>query len=113
VILYRLTKNYEPTAEDFTSNAARGRPFPPNLHPDLHWLWDGLSAYEHADQALALAARSPRIGRYLATLNMTRSEEVRWLRTTASAGHYTIWGAPEELLKCVVSVNPILPAQPR
>ena len=28
-------------------------------------------------------------------------------RTLQSAGHHTLWGAPEELIRCVIAVAPV------
>jgi len=109
---FRIAKSDPPTVDDFVSNAAQGKRIPAHLPPDLHWLWGGISVYSSLDFAVRTAARSPRLGRFLATLDFDLSASVRWKQTTPNIWHYTVWGEPEELLKCVVNVNPILVAQP-
>jgi len=108
VIFFRILKSFIPSIEDFESNAQQGKPLPLHIAPDLEWLWSGISVYANSDQAIDSAIRYPRLGRFLATLDFTNSESVHWERTTPREGHYTVWGDPEEILLCVIHVNPIL-----
>ena len=110
---FRIAKSDPPTVADFLSNAARGRRIPADLPADLHRLWDGLSMYSSVDVAVRTALRAPYLGRFVATLDLDHAVSARWEQTTPNPWHYTVWGKPEELLKCVVSVNPILVARPR
>jgi hypothetical protein len=111
-VFFRIVKSNPPTLEDFTSNAAKGRPIPPHLPSNLHWLWDGLSMYETETQAERAVRRNPRLGGFLVELVIPESEPFQVLRTTPSAGHFTVWGTPEELLQCVAHIRPIQKGQP-
>jgi hypothetical protein len=48
--------------------------------------------------------RYRRIGRFVAVLNVQAGSSIRFERTTSSVGHFTLWGAPEDLLAGVQSV---------
>lgn len=106
-LLYRSVRANAATVEDFTSNAAKGKPIPQNLPPDLHWLWDGLSMYETVQQAERSASRNPRLGAFVAAVKLPDDGRFHVLRTTASEGHHTVWGIPGELLQCVIHIQPI------
>ena len=104
--LYRIVENDPPTAWDFTSAKRRGRVLR-RSSPELLRIWDGLSAFETIDQALAQARAYPRLGRYIAALDLPAVPEVRVERTTQTDGHYTIWGPIPALIAAVVSVTPV------
>lgn len=105
--LYRIVLVNPPTVDDFTSNVAKGRPIPPLLPSNLHWLWDGLSVYDSAAAAESLAIRSPALGMFVVEMRLP-DNRFRLLRTTRAKGHYTVWGEPEELPQCVIHTRPIL-----
>jgi len=102
---YRLVQTNPPTLLDFTSNQALGRT-PRRPDPEVLRLWSGISAYETMEQARAKAERSPWLGAHIAELRVPADGPIRYERTTRSAGHYTLWGEPGDLLACVVSVVP-------
>lgn len=110
---YRIVKTDPPTLIDFTSNAARGRPIRPGLPLVYHRLWDGLSVYDAVDYAEAKARASPMIGRFIAALRFSIDTRVRIERTTTELGHSTIWGASEDLLGRVISVEQVRGRTPR
>jgi hypothetical protein len=105
-MLYRIVLTDPPTLQDFTTDAAMGRP-PPSQHPDAIRLADGLSAYATLAQARNKARVYPWLGRYVAMLDIPTISSIRFERTLpGSRGHHTVWGDPIELLACVVSVVP-------
>jgi hypothetical protein len=65
---------------------------------------EGISVYATEAQARRTARRYPRIGAYIATLYLTEQGRIHWERTTAQPGHYTVWGEPDDIASCVVSV---------
>lgn len=67
--------------------------------------------YESVRQAERSAARNPRLGRFIAEVSLP-DDRFRVLRTTASVGHYTVWGDPRELLQCVTRIQPISRVRP-
>lgn len=67
-------------------------------------IWDGLSVFETLEQARAQALAYPRLGRFVAVLDIPDSPLIRTERTTKTEGHYTIWGPVSVLLDSVVSV---------
>ncbi len=100
---YRIVKTDPPTAEDFTSDAAKGKPF---AHPDpsRRRLWDGLSFYATEAQAHRNARRYRTHGRFVAAVRVEEGDAIRAERTLGP-GHYTLWGEPTAFLARVVSVT--------
>ncbi|HEY8311023.1 MAG TPA: hypothetical protein VIG47_10730 [Gemmatimonadaceae bacterium] len=93
------------TRADFLSNMARGRSHPDD--PEQARLWNGLSMYETPAQARATGARFPKVWRSLATIDVPDDERFRLERTTGAAGHWTVWGSPDDLFRCIVAVEPL------
>ncbi len=106
--LYRLVWTDPPTPRDFVSNAAIGRPLPPDAGAETVRLWDGLSSYDRESRARARGKGMPWLGgAFIAELDIPAQATIRVERTTKSKGHYTIWGDPLILLGCVARVVPI------
>src|ERR1044071_5984740 len=103
ITLYRIVRNAEPVEDVFLSNRKKGLPAP--SASDLARLWDGISCYNTAAQARRSALKRPALGGFIAELELPDSDEVRWERTLASAGHHTVWARPSVLLACVVRVE--------
>ena len=104
-ILYRIVKNDPATPDDFVSYQARGRR-PPN-DPEKARLWSGLSAYETPEQARRTAMMFPMLGTFIAEVEIPDNQRITYERTTTSDGHYTIWGAPDEIYDRVKSVEAV------
>jgi hypothetical protein len=96
-----------PTLDDFTSNEAKGRQPRKPLTPDEQELWRGISAYESWSLARRKAGASPWLGEFIAELAVAEDSPIMARRTTNSRGHWTLWGAPEALIACVVAVTPL------
>jgi hypothetical protein len=104
-ILFHIVESDPPTIDDFLSNAAKGRVPRRPLTSEEQELWRGVSAYESWALARRKAGMSPWLGAYVAELRIPPDSSIRMRRTTSSRGHWTLWGSPEELLACVVSVT--------
>jgi hypothetical protein len=100
---YRIVKTDPPTLADFLSLKALGRPL---RHPTARALrlWDGLSVYQTAEQACALAGASPSLGGYIAELRIPASGPIQYELDTGRFGHCTLWGDPADIMNLVVSV---------
>ncbi len=104
--LYRVVKTDPPTTEDFLSHRERGIPLQKNT-PELRRSWEGVSATTTLEAAHSLAALFPRMGSFVAVLEIDPDGPVRFERTLASPTHYDIWGEPRNLLAAVVEVVPV------
>ena len=102
--LYRIVQSNPPTISDFLSGQAKG--VQPRSEA-LRWLWDGISLFNTAAQARRQALRFPLLGRYLAQLSLPPAAPIRYERTLSTRGHYTVWGNPAYLLRCVTEVMPV------
>ena len=103
--LYRIVATNPPTRIDFVSHAARGRRV--RADPEGARLATGLSLYDTWDGAANTARDYPKIGAFIAAVDVPDDGRYRLERTTASAGHWTAWGDADALLACVVSVTPV------
>jgi hypothetical protein len=106
VRLYRVVKTNPPTRSDFVSHYERGIP-PPVRVPDAERLMRGLSVFNRADLARQQARRFPRLGRFVAEMDIPDDGSIPVERTGAAEGHHTVWGTPEELLARVTWVEKI------
>lgn len=104
-VLYRIVRTDPPTSADFLSNQARGLA-PRRAELRDRALWSGLSVYDRQDAARAIALRFPKLGSYIATLQVSDDSTIRY-RKTLGENHYTIWGEPAVLLASVVEVAPV------
>jgi hypothetical protein len=59
-------------------------------------------------QALNRARDLPRLGTFVARLDVPADAAITWEKTLGR-GHYTIWGDAEQLLGCVGAVVPVQP----
>lgn len=102
-LFYRIAKTDPPTVVDFLSNKALGRRRRRNESEDE---WAGLSLYDTEEGARVTARRYPQIGSFLAVVRVTEGTPFR-IAQTFHAGHYTLWGEPEDFLRAVIAVVPI------
>jgi hypothetical protein len=74
--------------------------------PEARRLKAGISVNATLRQARnrARGVTSLRNHEFIAELRIPDGASVTFERTGATRGHYTLWGAPEDLLACVVSV---------
>jgi hypothetical protein len=104
-IFFRIVKSYPPTRADFSSNQSRGRRLENPTSERLR-LWSGISVYETAHGARQTARKYPAIGRYIAELEIP-DEGAFVFEKTLGPGHYTLWGSPDEVERCVVSITAV------
>ena len=103
--LYHTIQERTPLPDDFLSNIAKGKPLPRD--PQKHRLAHGISCWETLAQAREMARRFPSQGRFVAEIALGDDEQVQYERTTASVGHWTVWGAPDILLRHIQAVHPV------
>ena len=85
--LYRIVKDANPKAEDFTSPMMLGRR--PQKRERLHpGEWAGLSMFDSKERAQSIARQFPMPGEWIATVNLDPSLVVVW--KTFGPGHYTV-----------------------
>lgn len=97
-VFYRVTRSNPPTLQDFSSNFLIGRTLA-NPTPERVRLWKGISVFETEEQAREKAKAVPQVGRFIARIDFTNAPQII-AEPTLGAGHYTVWGAPDELLRC-------------
>jgi hypothetical protein len=95
-----------PTLEDFTSHAALGRQ-PRKVAPEMARLLHGLSVEHSEAGAREQALRLPRLGQFIAKLDLPVGGPVTWDQTTKRPGHHTLWGEPAVIARYVVAVVPV------
>jgi hypothetical protein len=111
--LYRIVATNPPTRRDFQSAASRGQ-IPLSQDPEELRLAHGISTFATLTQARNKAQRYPWLGAYIAELTIPEAPEITIERTLpGTRGHHTVWGDPEQLLRCVVRVVPVVDAGPR
>jgi len=98
-VYYRVVQSDPPQLEDFMSPRALGRtlgdPSPQRERPRR-----GVSLYDTDERALKKARGVPLMGDYVAKLVVHVGAGITAERTTNSTGHHTLWGPPEQLLRC-------------
>lgn len=102
---YRIVERNPPTREDFIPKPPRSMP----RNPEKARLFSGLSFYDSFELALRTAREHPRLGAYIVAVVVEDDGLIQYERTTQSAGHYTLWGNPDDLLRCVIAVTFIAP----
>lgn len=79
---------------------------PPGTPPDDERLWHGVSLQDSEEGARSLARRYPRMGAFIARLEIPDDGPVV-VEATRGRGHFTLWASPEGLTGCVVAVVPV------
>ena len=103
MIFYRIVYHDPPTLDDLSPRNVRG-PRPARTDPETLRLQSGISVFRAIQQSRSRARRSPNLGYLIAVLDIREGGEIQFERTTASRGHYTLWGDPAILLGCVTMV---------
>ena len=102
--LHRIVRAESPTPEDFTSTMMRGRwpQYRDRQHPNE---WVGLSVFDSADLARAMARCFPVLGAWVATVRCDPRRVI--IAKTFGAGHYTVWGHPSADLDAIIAVEAV------
>jgi hypothetical protein len=103
---YRITKSNPPTVEDFKSHAELGLSKPPDL-PQRRW--EGVSMWNDIERATALALRRPKLGTFIAEVELPDSVE---RAPEGSPGHFEVYGSAIDLHSRVVQTQPVRQAEP-
>jgi hypothetical protein len=108
---YRLLKTPSPTAEDFKSQAEKGRKPPKSLPAHKLAEWDGVSVLRSLEEAVVFQREFQYLGAYIAVLEIPDDAPV--VRTPPDRyGHFTL-RAPGavlfEYLTDVISVDYEMP----
>jgi hypothetical protein len=98
---YRITKNDPPTVEDFMSRAALGDPRPQALSQRR---WEGVSMWTDLERVRRMALRTPRLGKFLAVVDLPDSVE---REQEGPPGHFEVYGRAVDLHACVVETQPV------
>lgn len=98
-VFYRVVRTDPARARDFTSNRALGKP-PRGPELDDPRLHDGLSVSDSLEN-LRSKARALGMRGYLARLAIPAGAPIR-AEKTLGPHHWTLWGAPNAFLACVV-----------
>jgi hypothetical protein len=77
--------------------------------PETLRLAEGVSVNATLQQARKRARQVPSLRgkRFIAVLVIPDDSPITFERTGRSPGHFTLWGDPDELLRCVVSILPV------
>ena len=105
--LYRIVLSDPPTRLDFESYEAQGRKPPRGATSRLLEMWSGVSTYDSKEAARAWAVQRPRLGRFIATLQIEDGAAIRIEKTGNDPHHYDLWGDPAEMLARVVAVETV------
>ena len=76
---------------------------------EMRRLSEGVSVMATLQQARKRARQVPSLRgkRFVAELVIPDGSPIAWERTTKTPGHHTLWGDPDVMLGCVVSVSPV------
>jgi hypothetical protein len=102
---FRIAKQNPPTLDDFKSHKALGLMRRRHLTERQSDLWAGISVYLSIDAALLLLSQSPRLGNYVADIEIQEGLGVRIEQSGRNQQHMTVWAEPDYLLGKVVSTN--------
>jgi hypothetical protein len=101
---YRVVRNSPPTLRDFSSNEALGKQ-PRNPTPDLLRRWGAISVLGTMALAQRYARLFPRLGSYVAEIDLPDELILRLEEDQETAGHYELWAAPQDCLARVTHVE--------
>lgn len=101
-LFYRLILGAEASKSDFLSGEALGDREPRDR--EMVRLWRGISVLNTEAQARSRGRGMPWLGRFIAVLEIPDDGRITYQRTGTSRGHFTLWGDPLVLLRCVVRV---------
>lgn len=105
--VFRIVLTNPPTLRDFLSDEELGKP-PRSTDPFVRQVWSGISTYQTEGQARRKARAYPWLGGFIASLEIPENAPVQIERTfPRSAGHHTLWGVAEEVLRYVARVVPV------
>ncbi|HVA24552.1 MAG TPA: hypothetical protein VMW62_09175 [Chloroflexota bacterium] len=100
--LYRLVHAADAPLDDFLSDEARGRTKRPEQHQDDR-LYRGVSMYSSSQTARDIQRRYPRLGPWIASLDLPKAGYVE-VHKTRGRDHYTVIGLPRILKQFVTAV---------
>lgn len=103
---YRIIQSRTPGRIDFVSNEAKGVPLRRDT-AQARRLWTGISVFDSEAGAREMARRFPGLGAFVAALRIPVDALIGIERTTATPGHFTLWGEPDDILNCVADVVPV------
>ncbi|MGH2600205.1 MAG: hypothetical protein ACRDJ9_12570 [Dehalococcoidia bacterium] len=102
---YREVRRNPPTERDFLSYKSLGRRLPVDT-PEMRRSWEGVSVRSTLAAARDLAHGAPRIGAFIAVMEIEDDGPVRVEKTGANPTHYDLHGEAGDLLAAVVAVFP-------
>jgi len=73
---YRIVRHNPPDAEDFNSNAAKGKPPPSDLPAELLRSWSAISAYDTEERAREVAFNRTHLVGHIAVLEIGADAEL-------------------------------------
>jgi hypothetical protein len=103
---YRIVQTDPPTEADFLSYRAQGRRLVRDT-PELRRSWEGVSVYDSFGRARSVALRYPRIGTFIAELEIAEDGPVRYAQTLSDPRHFDLWGEPGDMLATVRRTRPV------
>ncbi len=102
----RIVRTDPPTEQDFLSYAALGYPLRRNT-PELRRSWSGVSVYTSERAARMIATKYPRLGAFIAELEVFDDSVVAYEQTGADLEHFDLFGSAEDMLRMVRHVTPV------
>jgi len=101
-IFYRIVSSNSPTVDDFTSNAARGKP-PRGMEKADPGLYRSISVYMQLSDAIDTQHRYPTLGSHIAEMEFADDDQDIALYRVSSppSSHRSLQGEPAAFLRCV------------
>jgi hypothetical protein len=105
---YRIVWSDPPTLDDVRSHVERNLAIHVN-DSEIRRLATGISVFRTVSQARKTARkRPPWLGRgFIAQVTIPADADVRIERTTKTAGHYTLWAEPNDILRWIDHIEPV------
>jgi hypothetical protein len=105
-VLFYLVTSESLSEEDWRSHYEKSeRPRKYEIRNALEHM--GLSMWDSPEPLLGLAERWPKLGRFVANVELVGERGV-WFAETGPEGHCTVWGRPADLQRCVsLPVHPL------